>query len=429
MRNRESPSELERERERSDSIQAPLDLASEQPDTRSPLERFRTKPQKALSVTDLVSPTWCELQYWYTLTKHGKKRRTPAMRQGSVVHKTLEEQVHRTVPVDTKTREDTWGLRLWNTIEGLKTLRETGMTRELEIWGVVDGLVVNGVIDELSYICPDRSLEEEAIAKITPHNGMQYTPSPDQTSISSFFKQDGSASPFSTQRKSLRSLLKKTSRVYLADVKTRGGTSKSIPKGASFRPALMQMMLYRRLLSDLATNKVDASILFNRYELDPSAHFSDGFIAQIGSLNETFYEAPLEPSQSSQEDLDNSQDSIQILLEHNSLRQLWSFMIEEFSLTMPAGEDSIGDVLKIEYRAQDTGDVFGFKTFLYDKDVINDYLDDELRWWRGEREAVGVSIEEAFKCRTCEFAEGCSWRESKIEEATNAHRTRSRSII
>ncbi|KAL8946595.1 MAG: hypothetical protein Q9222_007031, partial [Ikaeria aurantiellina] len=164
--NFESPeSRMGRDRhERSVSIEAPVEIPpvpahNEEPDLRSPLERFRTKPKKTLSVTDLVSPSWCELQYWYTLTKHGKKKRTPAMRQGSAVHKTLEEEVHRTVAIDIQTREDAWGLRIWNVIQGLRTLRETGMTRELEVWGVFDGLVVNGVIDELSYTCPDRELE------------------------------------------------------------------------------------------------------------------------------------------------------------------------------------------------------------------------------------------------------------------------------
>src|SRR6187402_1522359 len=141
----------------------PVEIATEDsnaPDMRSPLERFRTPPKKAFSVTDLVSPAWCELQYWYTLTKHGRKRRTPAMKEGTRVHRVLEEQVHTMVKIDITTREDAWGLRIWNVIQGLRTLRDTGQTRELEIWGTVDGLVVNGVIDELSYICPDTELEE-----------------------------------------------------------------------------------------------------------------------------------------------------------------------------------------------------------------------------------------------------------------------------
>ncbi|MCJ1439233.1 hypothetical protein MMC27_008625 [Xylographa pallens] len=395
-------------------------------DLRSPLERFRTKPKKALSVTDLVSPSWCELQYWYSMTKHGKKRRTPAMRKGSAIHKTLEDQVHRTVKIDIQTKEDAWGLRIWNVIQGLRTLRETGITRELEVWGVVNGLVVNGVIDELSYICPDKDLEEEVTARTAHIKEGKMTLTADQSTITSFLGNADGQQSTNGVLKSLRSMRKKTSKVYLTDVKTRG--IKTIPKGASFRPTFMQLMLYHFLLSDLATNKVDANVLFDRYELNSTANFSDGFIAQVGSLNEIFYDAPSDLFQSSKI-AESNQDSMSLLMEHNSMEQLWGLMISEFSRAMPAGINSIGNVLKAEYRDQADGSILGIKTFMYDRGVIQDYIDDEMRWWRGEREAQGVVIEEAYKCRSCEFEQGCEWRISKIEEATNTYRTRSRSVV
>ncbi|KAI9872838.1 MAG: hypothetical protein M1830_001132 [Pleopsidium flavum] len=412
-------------RQRSVTVEPSTD--TEAPDIRSPLERFRTAPKKALSVTDLISPSWCELQYWYTLTKHGRKKRTPAMRQGSAVHKTLEDEVHKSVAVSIETKEDAWGLRIWNIIQGLRTLRDTGMTRELEIWGVIDGLVVNGVIDELSYVCPDRELEEEVTARTAHGKGGKKAVSADQTSITDFLKSPSSGSGLKNSIiRDIRKITKPSSKIYLTDVKTRG--TRSIPKGASFRPTLMQLMLYRHLLSNLATNRVDADVLFNRYELKSSATFTDGFITQVGSLNEVFYDAPAEPSQS--EDLPaSSQDSLQILLDNNSLKQLWALMIHEFQRTMPLGFGSIGDVLKAEYRDQVDGSILGIKTFVHDDGVLKSYLEDEMRWWRGEREAQGVSIEEAYKCRICEFAEGCTWRKAKIEEATEAHRTRSRSVV
>ncbi|KAK3076315.1 hypothetical protein LTS18_013342, partial [Coniosporium uncinatum] len=164
----------------------------EQPDTRSPLARFRTRPKKGLSVTDIVSPAWCELQYWFTLTKHGRKKRTPAMRQGSRVHKVLEEQVHQVVPIQVTTIEDGWGLRIWNTIQGLRTLRSTGMTREMEIWGVLHGQVITGIIDELSYTCPDPELEADIGTK-TPEGKVRMPAN--QKSIKEFY-QSNQAPPF-----------------------------------------------------------------------------------------------------------------------------------------------------------------------------------------------------------------------------------------
>ncbi|KAL8697807.1 MAG: hypothetical protein Q9224_002134, partial [Gallowayella concinna] len=211
------------------------------------------------------------------------------MKQGTVVHKILEEEVHQTVTVNIRSREDAWGLRIWNIIQGLRTLRETGMTRELEVWGVFDGLVVNGVIDELSYICPDRELE----AAEFEINAPPPLP-PDQRSISDFLSPNGPQTlrqdNFGIAAAELppsSSSGKACSKIYITDTKTR--SVKSIPKAASFRPTLMQLMLYHRLLSDMATNKIDPSILFSRYDLQPDEPFTDTFIAQISGIS---YAAP-----------------------------------------------------------------------------------------------------------------------------------------
>ncbi|KAL9101267.1 MAG: hypothetical protein Q9163_003465 [Psora crenata] len=420
-------SEISRaERERSSSIDTLLDPVPETPDSRSPLERFRSKPKKALSVTDLTSPAWCELQYWYVLTKHGRKRRTPAMKQGSAVHKALEDQVHTTVAVDIQTKEDAWGLRIWNVIQGLRTLRETGATRELEIWGTIGGLVVNGVIDEVSYVCPDGELEEAEEKGKVAGNRLAI----DQTTITGFLGATGTLEAHGAgilRNFHKMSQTRRNDKIYLTDVKTRG--VKSIPKGASFRPTLMQLMLYHRLLSDLATNNVDPNVLFDRYELQPDAPFTDSFIAQMGNLDEGLQESSQVSSEQSQQLPSSSPDRMTLLLAHNSLRSLWQLMISEFAFTLPAGARSLGNVLKAEYRDRTNGEILGAKTFLYDEQILATYLADEMRWWRGERAPQGVCVEEAYKCGHCEFAEECSWRKDKIEDAKQKMRERKRSVI
>ncbi|KAF7940136.1 uncharacterized protein EAE98_000263 [Botrytis deweyae] len=394
------------------------------PDTRSPLERFRTAPKKPLSVTDLVSPAWCELQYWYTLTKLGRRTRTTAMKQGSAVHKVLEDQVHRSVQIEIRTKEDAWGLRIWNVIQGLRTLRETGQTRELEIWGTIDGLVVNGVIDELSYICPDVEMEVSLLGK-TEEKGQKKSkkkkkksPTTDQVSISNFFKgMEGSSISEATRIK----IRKQSNKVYICDVKTRG--VRTLPNDAAFRPTRVQLMLYHHLLGNLATNSVDFSVLAVHYGLDTRKAFSDTFIAQVGSMNEDddgIYQDALEE----QDDLapSSSQDSMSVLLAHNNLNALWSVMISEFQITFPDGAGSLGRVLKTEYRSRDDGEIVGIKTIPMDNEGLSSYLEEELRWWKGEREAKGVQLDEAFKCRSCDFAEECEWRLQKVVEATEKAR-------
>lgn len=348
------------------------------------------------------------------------------MKQGSAVHKVLEDQVHKTVAVDIKSKDEAWGLRIWNVIQGLKTLQDTGMTRELEIWGVVDGLVVNGVIDELSYICPEPELEEAEENR----NIVKKMPEADQRAITEFLGPSTmvESSGAGVLNKLRSSSPEKTSKIYITDVKTRG--TKSIPKAPSFRPTLMQLMLYHRILSDLATNKVNADVIFDRYDLKADLPFSDGFIAQIGSLNEDDFLA-LDNPLHMQEDstLPSPQDSMTVLLAHNSLRKLWTLMMREFARTFSAGAKSVGNVLKAEYRTPTDGAILGSKTFLYDDKVIKDYLDSEMRWWKGERAAEGVCVEEAYKCRTCDFFDDCSWRRNKIEEATLKMRERKSSAV
>ena len=384
-------------------------------DARSPLQQFRTKPKKPLSVTDLVSPAWCELQYWYTLRKFGRKKATPAMKQGSEVHRILEEQDHDMVKVQVKTKEDTWGLKIWNVIQGLRALRTTGRTRELEIWGVIDGQVINGIIDEISYTCPDPALEEalenskgEAAEKI------KSTLPTGQAPITDFLENDvsieldsGASLDNHPQRKA-----------YITDVKTR--RKMYLPQGASLRGTLMQLMLYRLLLESLVTNAVPSDVIFARYDLKPLEPFSSTFIAEIAALSFNF-RADTPPS--SGVSFNSTQTSIHELESHNNLSALWNVMIDESTRAI-SGSSALGDVLRAEFRFSETGEIFGNKIFAYDAEKLREYLVDEMSWWKGERQARGVDVEEAFKCQICEFSDECSWRKEKAEEAIMKHRLR-----
>ncbi|KAI1431868.1 hypothetical protein GGR50DRAFT_697579 [Xylaria sp. CBS 124048] len=347
-------------------------------DTRSPLQRFRAFPRRPLSVSDLAAGAWCELQHWYTLTMlpGGKRTRTPAMRGGSRVHKTLEDEVHSAVHVSIASKEEAFALRLWNFIQGLRTLRETGLTRELEVWGKVEGEFINGVIDQLSHESPDPSFEAEL--SLSSSNG---------SSITSY-------------------LGPKHKTVYLTDVKTRG--SSTLPTGTALRPARVQLFLYHRLLSDIASNKLDFSAVFERYGLQGDARFSDDFMAQIGCLHdEIFYDADSEveevPAESDATDL----------IRYRSISQMIPLLRSEIRETFPHGAMSVGNLLAVQYRHRDDGRIIGNNSFPNDPNALHAYVKDNMRWWRGDRKPNGVAIEETYKCGWCEFAEGCQWRKEK----------------
>jgi exonuclease V len=320
------------------------------------------------------------------------------MKQGSRVHKVLEEQVHDIVPIQTQSKEDRFGLKLWNTIQGLRTLRATGLTRELEVWGTVDGQVVNGIIDEVSFTRPDSHFQD-ILAKTKPGEPAENRPDGQQDPE----EYDGNVWPGAAEG---------TGRIaYIADVKTRG--VKSVPVGASLRPTWMQLMLYRKLLEALAQNTVDSDTIFARYDLRPLEPFTDTFMNDMADLDDIVGDEMADGQPSAT--LPTSE-----IRSYSNLSALWSLMVSEFGQTV----GSVSDVLRAEFRYSRTGELIGSELFTYDTNAVEAYLSKEMEWWKGEREAVGVEVEEAFKCRMCDFAEQCTWRKNKIEEATEKHRLR-----
>ncbi|TQV91445.1 hypothetical protein V2A60_008907 [Cordyceps javanica] len=388
--------------EESDVKKAPAsnDFEDEFDDQRSPLQKFRSFPRRPLTVSDLTSGAWCELQYWYTLSRlpGGRRTRTAAMKQGSKLHQKLEDEVHTTVEVEVLSREDGFGLRLWNLIQGLRTLRETGLTRELEIWGILDGNLVNGVIDSLSHENPNPEFEFE-LSQEAEEEPLQ------QSKLTDYF---ASATP-----------AKKPDgpKVYLADVKTRGSLRK-VPN-SMLRPAKIQLLLYHRFLAELAAGRLDFYKVFRRYGLDPDESFSDAFVAQMAGLHEEMFDAttPSSSWQTVEEGVEPTSSApppaaeTAGALQYKSLRELLALVGHEVGLAFPQGAGSVGAMLRVQYIYRDDGREIGHHDFPASRPVLDEYLGVYMAWWRGERRASGVSTEEAFKCRTCEFADVCTWRE------------------
>ncbi|GAA5875794.1 hypothetical protein JCM8547_005317 [Rhodosporidiobolus lusitaniae] len=75
-------------------------------------------------------------------------------------------------------------------------------------------------------------------------------------------------------------------------------------------------------------------------------------------------------------------------------------------------------------QADDDPSFIGIETFCNDPIELDRWLVSISAYWKGEREPVGVSIEEVPRCRACEFEEGCEWRAMKAEEAMEDSRKR-----
>lgn len=120
----------------------------------SPPPRERHRPYN-LRVTDLRDQAWCEQQLVFGLTQG--REETAQMRAGTERHEALHEEITEIIRVQPQTREDMWGLHLWNTFAGVQLLKQTGLGREIPVFGQIEGQWVVGIIDELQ-LSPEHTL-------------------------------------------------------------------------------------------------------------------------------------------------------------------------------------------------------------------------------------------------------------------------------
>lgn len=380
-----------------------------------------------------MSNTWCEQQFEYYLVR-GKKKTSPEMEVGHRIHKDLEREDHETVVVKPVTPEDRWGLKLLNIIQGLKNLRETGQTRELPIFAYVNGVFVRGIIDELSYKKPIEMAHQKLKAKLATidaeTSGGGGAPKKRKARTKS--------KPESIQKETgvANDVLSTPSRrvAFISDYKTRARDS--LPTASQFRGTELQLMLYHFILTTMATSvEVAAKVfsgdsktepastarsdlpdedmfsrIFDLGGLNPSAHLSDCFLAELASH---FDESDSEmESGSPPQRLQIRFPTLSHLLESPTLAGLINLLNLSFKMSI----GTLSNTLGVSYRRQQDSALFATKVVEYDNQRLEEHLVDVLQWWRGERGAVGVPIEEAWKCRSCEFADECQWRLQKIEE-------------
>ncbi|KAA0035313.1 hypothetical protein IC582_026718 [Cucumis melo] len=113
------------------------------------LQRF--KRNKPLAVTDITRMEWCEKQMEFSLLS-GVRKKTKAMEAGIARHAMLEAEVVKKVKVQVQSFEDIWALKLLNFIVGVHQLVLEGLTRELPVMGLVEGVWIVGIIDEIQML-------------------------------------------------------------------------------------------------------------------------------------------------------------------------------------------------------------------------------------------------------------------------------------
>ncbi|KAK0198733.1 exonuclease V [Armillaria mellea] len=290
-------------------------LPEAQEDERSMYTRFRL--YQRLSVSDLVGPAWCEVQFEYGLlqkrsrplehrptsfvSRNGKemsvKKDVAAVndevqKRGTFVHKKLELELNpEKVYVQPTTDEEYWGLRIVNMLLSIHTLLAEGCTREMPVFGFVEGVIVTGIIDELvrenagspdgpkrlrsPASTPRKRKKRRQVFKLSEGQSLiiDFAPSSDYTiidlTVDEEIKTEGPTTPRFYQH-TLR----------LIDTKTR--RSESLPSDEDALSSRLQLMLYHRLLSSLISteNPFDFIRLWEQTNVDPTWQFSERFLTQ-----------------------------------------------------------------------------------------------------------------------------------------------------
>ncbi|KAG8894230.1 hypothetical protein FRC01_013081 [Tulasnella sp. 417] len=66
--------------------------------------------------------------------------------------------------------------------------------------------------------------------------------------------------------------------------------------------------------------------------------------------------------------------------------------------------------------------IIGSKKFAFDQELLTKHIVAAIEFWESKREPRGVDLEDTWKCDTCEFREGCEWREAKAAEMARSRR-------
>ncbi|EJC98675.1 uncharacterized protein FOMMEDRAFT_161506 [Fomitiporia mediterranea MF3/22] len=503
----------------------------------SPYARFR-RQRGYLSVTDIVAPAWCEVQFDYGLqqrrrrplkerpksfiTPRGKEihvktsvavQNEQMLKKGRVVHRKLEKEIHKEeVVIKVKTKEETWALRLSSSTESL-------VCREIPVWGIIHNQAMYGIIDELR-------LERTGATDSSPSQQKKHAKS-------------------STARRKLESFAQFAPRVvhesagtprfivHILDNKTR--KTPVLPSLADTLPTRLQLMLYWLMFSQALsepTSDSSFSAFCARTGADPTRPFSERFITEMSELviendlslhfldakcledmdmpywdslkkmglctedcvgkdlslvyrlrGESVKRAKtsktpatksgklskaedeLQPTvtvKETVEDPDAKTDDEGVKLAppmDGSVNAVESPSLEKpdvvdisgissaqatkmynddtggkrkrkrrKSRASPAPTVSSNDAMSSESSSEhDTSSneapgsgqssfILGTKKFQYDAALLNAHLSSVLAWWHGKRPAHGVTIEETGRCNSCEYKDGCEWREQKALE-------------
>ncbi|XP_051891548.1 exonuclease V isoform X2 [Pristis pectinata] len=178
----------------------------------------------------------------------------------------------------------------------------------------------------------------------------------------------------------------------LHELKTRG--QPTLPRAAQRKSYHLQVSVYKLLFEAMIKGQLNKDTIIHHLHLQTERSFGSEVIAyaqKIGLSVNTF-----------------------------------GGLLDLIFLNLMYTEIPTVDILKIEYCYQADASVIGTEVVCFEEEWVKKELKYYCSFWKGQREAKGVDIEEAWKCRTCDFADICQWRKKKAEEAAEKNQANHR---
>ncbi|XP_048413089.1 exonuclease V isoform X3 [Stegostoma tigrinum] len=174
----------------------------------------------------------------------------------------------------------------------------------------------------------------------------------------------------------------------LCELKTRG--QRTYPSAAQRKSHLFQVNIYKLLFEAMIKGKLNKETITDHLRLRTEQPFSSEILMHAQKVGFSI----------------------------NTFGDLLDLML----LNLTYAEIPNIDTMKIEYCYQADASLIGTEVVYFEEEWVKSELKHYCSFWKGQREAKGVDIEEAWKCRSCDFADICEWRHSKAEEATQKNR-------
>ena len=166
----------------------------------------------------------------------------------------------------------------------------------------------------------------------------------------------------------------------ILELKTR--TTKSVPSKAQKETHAIQVMIYKKLFDDLVKGKTDKAMLQRHLGVEMNKEFGEGVLQHLKLQG----------------------------LKANNLDMLLDYTYDRLKCVPCISQ------LLIEYCFQQDKSTIAIQDIVYDEDWIQKNFKYFVSYWKGNRDVVGVEIEDAWKCQRCDFADVCEWRERKAKE-------------